>query len=417
MNYSFKFKQILPLMLALMIDNMSFSAIFPLVTSLFQEHTMIFFGASASLQWVDFVMGLAYMMMPLGMVFGASLLGDLSDIWGRGRTLTMAMVGIGVGYLLLALSVMVGSVSLFLFGRLITGLMAGSQSIAQASIIDISTPQNKSVNMSFIAFAVSLGFTLGPVIAALFSTLAGESRLGFELPFMVIALGAFIGAVWIWLGYDETFKKNKTKKMHPMRAITIFADAFKDRCMRILAPGFALYQIGIFIFFTTVLLKLQSEFSYHLGSLGWFSAYTGLWMMVSMILIIPKTIMMMSAKRWAYWGTAVNGIFGLVLAFTISEVVVWIFSGLFIVANSYAYIAILTLFSNASDKHNQGWAMGIAIGFAASSFIFGSLLMSLLPQLGADNLLAISGLAILISSAIYLYYGKMKGAKKGATKA
>jgi MFS transporter, DHA1 family, tetracycline resistance protein len=86
--------------------------------------------------WRDAFLSLAFSLFPVGMFFGASLLGDLSDALGRRRTLMICMAGLAVGYALMWASLELRMVWLFLAGRLASCLMAGTAPIAQAAMMD-----------------------------------------------------------------------------------------------------------------------------------------------------------------------------------------------------------------------------------------------------------------------------------------
>ena len=61
------------------------------------------------------------------------------------------------------------SVSLLLFGRFLSGLMAGSQPIAQAAVSDLSPEDQRALNMSLLTLALSVGIVLGPVMGGVLS--------------------------------------------------------------------------------------------------------------------------------------------------------------------------------------------------------------------------------------------------------
>ena len=405
-NSGFKIVKILPLILALMIDNMSFGAIFPLVTSMFQEHPTTFFNAAIPQQIVDNFMGLAYMIMPLGMLFGASFLGDLSDVWGRRKTMILAMFGIGIGYIFMFVSIAVGSIWLFLFGRLITGLMAGSQPVAQAAIIDVSTPETKAINMNFIAFSVSIGFTLGPVIAGVFSSIPNSLRVGFELPFIVIGAGAFISSLWLFTSFKETSKAHPEKKLHLFRIVRVFIEGIKHKSIRVLAPMVFFFQLATSLFFQTFVIKMQSEFGYDTLWLGWITGFYGIVCMFGFIVFVRHTIQCLKVESYCVLALLLNGLFMLVFASIHSEILAWILIIFIGTSNAAAYTSAFTSVSDSVHVDSQGWGMGVLVATIALAFMVGGALMTLLKVVGFSALLYMGGLSVIVASLIMLYYIK-----------
>src|SRR5262245_25932787 len=119
----------LPLFLAVFIDIFSFGLMYPLIVGMFH---LGWIAQDYSPAWRDALLSVAFSLFPVGMFFGASLLGDLSDALGRRRTLMICMAGLAGGYALMWLAVELHFIWLFLVGRLASGLMAGTAPIAQA---------------------------------------------------------------------------------------------------------------------------------------------------------------------------------------------------------------------------------------------------------------------------------------------
>jgi MFS transporter, DHA1 family, tetracycline resistance protein len=130
-------KTIAPCLLAITVDSLGFGLVYPILTMMFGGAHRTLLGPGVSAAEADFLFGLGYMLYPAGMFFGASMLGDLSDRFGRKPVLIICMGGLSLATAMMAAGIELRSVALLLFGRFLSGLMAGSQPIAQAAVSDL----------------------------------------------------------------------------------------------------------------------------------------------------------------------------------------------------------------------------------------------------------------------------------------
>ncbi|NGM62608.1 TCR/Tet family MFS transporter [Sphingobacterium sp. SGG-5] len=108
----------------------------------------------------------------------ASVLGNLSDRYGRRPVLLLSVFGFSINYLLMGFAPTI----LWLFaGRLIAGITGASYTVAAAYIADISTPQSKAQNFGLLGAAFGLGFIIGPVIGGVLG------HYGSRIPFFAAA--------------------------------------------------------------------------------------------------------------------------------------------------------------------------------------------------------------------------------------
>src|ERR1700722_15511930 len=192
-SHYLNFWRIAPCLFAIIVDYMGLGLVYPIVTAMFTEVPDTVFPHIQSLASRDFYMGLAYVLYPLFMFFGASFLGDLSDIYGRKKVLILTMVGIFVSFLLMSGGLVAHSIFLFLFGRALSGLMAGSQPLCMAAIADLSTPATKAWNMSLVTLTNCVGLVIGPFLGGVFTEGYFLKVVGFPFPFLMAAVIALIG--------------------------------------------------------------------------------------------------------------------------------------------------------------------------------------------------------------------------------
>lgn len=124
--------------------------------------------------------------------FFASVLGNLSDRYGRRPVLLMSLFGFSVNYLFMGFA---PSIFWLFVGRIVAGISGASHTVAAAYIADISTPQKKAQNFGLLGAAFGLGFIIGPVIGGAlghydprwpFFAAAGLSFLNFLYGYFVV---------------------------------------------------------------------------------------------------------------------------------------------------------------------------------------------------------------------------------------
>jgi hypothetical protein len=75
------------------------------------------------------------------------------------------------------------------------------------------------------------------------------------------------------------------------------------------------------------------------------------------------------------------------------------------IGNIFAYVEFSTLFSNAANKENQGWAMGIFMAGVALAFAICGASANLLTVMSPYTLLVIAGICNLIPAlALWFIY-------------
>ncbi|MCP5489522.1 MAG: MFS transporter [Chlamydiales bacterium] len=395
---------IAPCLLPIIIDSLGFGLVYPILTAIFNSPTGSQLVGSTSEHLHAFYLGLAYMLFPFCMLFGASFFGDLSDNLGRKKVIGLCMIGMVLSFLIMALGISILSLSLFLIGRGLTGLMAGSQPIAQAAIADLSTPKTKAFNMSIMTFTLSVGIVIGPLIGGFFSDPNLVKGFGFWTPFVAAALLSLIAFFWIFFGFKETFKVKEKKKLQLLRPLLIFKEGFEKKTVRYLILLFACNQVGFGIFFQTILIQINQDFHYSRFLLGIFNGWIGLGFAIGLLFLIPYTL-----KRWKVETVGVltltgTGLFELLSGANYNAPFTWALALVVAMADIVAYTMIMTIFSNAADKNSQGWIMGIFGAVVAISFALAGFSTNLLELTGTHGLIALGGGLQLISAFLLWHF-------------
>lgn len=142
--------------ITLLIDITGWGIVIPVVPKLIQEliHNPDLSVASQYGGWLSFV----YAAMQF--IF-ASVLGGLSDKFGRRPIILFSLLGFSINFLIQALA---PSIFWLFVGRIFSGVTGASITTASAYIADISTDEDRAKNFGMIGAAFGLGFIIGPVI-------------------------------------------------------------------------------------------------------------------------------------------------------------------------------------------------------------------------------------------------------------
>ncbi len=173
------------------INSVSFTIIIPTLYPYAKE-----FGLS------DLAASLLTTAFSLSQFLGTPILGRLSDRVGRKPLLVLSLLGTVVANLLAAVSPFAWW---FYLARMLDGLTGGNNSVAQAVVSDITTPEQRTQAFGIFGGMFRLGFVLGPPLAYFAQTLPplpGITPLG--MSFMASAVMALVAAILCFAVLPET---------------------------------------------------------------------------------------------------------------------------------------------------------------------------------------------------------------------
>jgi MFS family permease len=338
------------------------------------------------------------------MFFGASFMGDLSDMFGRKRMLLVCMAGLWVSFVCMGVGVKLSCLWLLLVGRGLSGLMAASMPVALAAIADLSTRGDKAVHMSFVTLVQSGGFVVGPLMGGVLVDPSLVSFFDSSTPFFAASGLAVIAFLWLAWGFQETFKLQPEKKIRLSRLFEVFVEAFHHRAIRILAVAFFLMQAAISFYMQLILIFYRQQFQYSGLKMGLFNGYIGVWFGLGLIFVTPVMARRYSVEKMAWLCLFVTGAAQLCVSLTQNEWLLWLFAIPLGVAVQVGFTAMLTSFSNAACANAQGWAMGITGSLEALAFVLTALSSNLVPVMGAQSLILVGGILMLIAAVIMVFY-------------
>jgi DHA1 family tetracycline resistance protein-like MFS transporter len=149
---------LLPVFLTVFIDLLGFGIVIPLLPIYSKD-----FGAS------ELTLGLLFASFSAMQLVFAPFWGRLSDRYGRRPILICGLLGTAASYVLFGLA---RDLPLLFTSRLLAGFFGANVATAQAYIADVTTEEDRAKGMGIIGAAFGLGFTFGPLIGGLFTTIS-----------------------------------------------------------------------------------------------------------------------------------------------------------------------------------------------------------------------------------------------------
>src|ERR1700761_2821596 len=189
--------------ITIFIDVLGLGIIIPVMPKLLQ--TLGHFDISAASKYNGWLT-LIYASMQL--VF-ASIMGSLSDRYGRRPVLLISLFGFSIDYMFMAFA---PSIMWLFVGRFIAGITGATTATATAYIADISTGHKRDANFGLIGAASGVGLLIGVALGAYL----GE--LDVRFPFMAAAGFAFFNGLYGVFVLPESLKPEHRRKFDWKRA-------------------------------------------------------------------------------------------------------------------------------------------------------------------------------------------------------
>ncbi len=393
-----------PLLLVLFIDGMGLGLVFPLVNSLIIDPSTDFLAAGTSDGTRSFLYGVIIGIFMLCWFFGAAILGDVSDSIGRKKALMICLLGSFGGYFLASIAVITKSVSLLIAGRIIAGFTSGSQPIAQAAMVDMSTLKTKARNIGLVLMSLSIGFVIGPIIGGVLSDSRLVSWFTFSTPFTFVALLSLLNALLLKLLFKESFIRKNKLSIKYFHAIKIFISAFRHPTICFLSLIFLIFMLGWSNYYTYATIFVFKKYGFDPLYTTLFMSCLGVGFALGASVVTQYFTRWLSLKSTIITCLILSSLSTLVMLVTTESIYAWLTVIPTAIFALTAYSASLALFSNQVDQNSQGWVMGITGAIMALSFGIIGLLGGVILHHSENIPMIASIIGLLAAAALMVFY-------------
>ncbi len=394
-----------PLLLVLFIDGMGLGLVIPILNELiFGAGSSLFIHGSISPAMHNMIYGLTIGIFMFCWFFGAAILGDLSDRIGRKKSLIICLLGAFLSYVISAISVLSHSLTLLILGRVIAGFTSGSQPIAQAAIIDLSSDADKARNIGLILLAISLGFILGPLFGGILADNRIVSWFDFTTPFYFAALVSFLNILLLlWLFHDTQPKPLGRFKIDFYQAIYIFTSAFSHPRIKKLSILYFIYIFGWSSFYSFIALFLIKRYGYSPTVVSLFMALMGAGFAFGTGVLVNYLTRRFSLRSNFIANTLLTGVLTLLMVVIPNSLASWILIAPLSTFIAVSYSCIVTLFSNEVEADKQGWVMGITGSIMAFVWGINGIIVGMLALWSANLPILLAAIVLALAAILTLF--------------
>lgn len=360
-------KRALPILFfTLVLDMVGIGMVIPIIPIIFTDPTSTsFLLTGIDKQYWYFLAGLATALFGIVQFFAAPILGELSDVYGRKKLLLLGVSILAISQGIFALGVIAKSLSLILISRLIGGLASANFSIAQASIADVSTPQNRAKNFGLIGAAFGIGFVVGPALSGYLAHFFNSAAA----PFWIAGILGIINMIFVYFFLPETHTENRAvaRKLTPLRAIHNIRAAFLDKEVSHIYKATFFYFTG-FTFFTSFSgLYLVQKYGIGESGLGTYFAVIGICIIITQTIILRIVSTRRSPLQILRVSMVLVGIASALTPFMPTLLSQYLLIPFIAIPQGLSMANLSALLSSSVSKEKQGIALGISGSLSAFS--------------------------------------------------
>jgi DHA1 family tetracycline resistance protein-like MFS transporter len=411
------FKALLPLFMVIMLDVMGTVLILPELTPLILQVDGSILPSSTPLFLRDFLYGFALAIYPLFMFISTPILGDMSDKYGRKKIILICLIISAASYFLSAYGIALQSLTVVLIGRAIAGLAAGTQPIANAAIMDASTEETKTRNLSYIVLVSSIGLIIGPLFGSIMSEKNIAKMFNPQIPFLFAGILSFINLLYLYFSFHETKRPPNDTPICLIKGFLLFLVAFTEKKFRILSLLYFSFILAWSLYFQSISWFFLTEYQFSVTQIGLFIGYIGL------IFVLTTAVMARFSKIFTNYSKICFLIFaplmaignlGTLLSSASEYQWLWVIGSAS--SNVVCYTLILRYFSNLGGEDTQGWIMGVAGSIVAMTWTVGGTLAGPLGYLNIRLPFLVAAILSLISFVLMCFYHPVKSNEDYAEK-
>lgn len=345
--------------ICLFLDFLGIGLTVPTLTPLLKDPDANLFRHETSQQFRDTIYLVLSSLFFMGTLFGAPVIGLLSDRYGRRKMILFTASSTVISTTTVMIGIFLKVVSLLFIGRIIAGLFSGMLIILQSTIADVSEPEKKARNFGLVGIAFGVGFSFGPIMGSVLMDSHVNPHFGYYLPYLLATVINGLNLFFIWMLYPETHITSEKKEINYFKGLENLRFALSNKALRnifliivILATGFSLF----IQFFQAYLIN---QFGFTKLQQGIALLYVGVWIAISQGLILR--LMLKKFRPWQIlrFSIPLMGLAFILLEFANGWLAFFCIAPLLAISQGLTFPSTLSIISNKVSGEVQGEVIGI----------------------------------------------------------
>lgn len=379
-----KLKQSLfPVYFVFFMDNFGFGLVFTIFGPLILNPQFGMLSPEMSTATRSIFLGLLFAAFPLTQLFGAPIIGDLADRFGRKKAFYITILGITFGYILSGVAILGHSYVFLFFSRLVTGFCAGNLSICLAAIADMSPDEkSRAKNYGMISTLGGVSWIFSMLIGGFLSDPSVVSFANPSIPFFLTAILSLLNLFAIAKMFHETHATRGKFKLDIIKGLHNIGEALQIKKIRLFYLVYFLYILawGVSIqwfspYALTVYFASQTAITWGLIVEGFFWAIGG---SVLNRLMLAR----FSSYKTLFIGFILVTVFLIWTAFAPSYIMFVVAMGIFAcLCSAFCWSNSMNLISISAPAAIQGKVMGLSQSAMSAAFIIGPLIAGYLGSI------------------------------------
>ena len=286
--------------------------------------------------------------------FAAPVLGKISDRVGRRPVLLICLAGSGLGYLMFGVG---GALWILFLSRLIAGITGGSISTAQASIVDVSKPEELANAFTLVGMAWGIGLVLGPALGG------ALGQVDLRAPAFFSAALALANLVFGFFYLPESLPKDRreTRPLRPADFNTFQSIGAIGRLpgLAALLGASALFNFAFGAMGSTETLYIIQKFAAQPWQIGIMTMLVGISISLVQALFVQKLVTRLGEIAVASFCMALQMVSALAMVWNPIFLLIYPITTLRAAASGFVFPTLGTLSSKRVSHHEQGVLMGV----------------------------------------------------------